>query len=133
LLSQIRPEVCLLNQEAGEDAELLAEIQPHDVLLAMDFRRRTRRLSQVAGIAVDAGAALVLLTDARVSTLAGRAQAVLTCPAQDGLIFDSYVGAISLINYLATTALAQAPQKARARMARIERAHAKLADLESQV
>jgi DNA-binding MurR/RpiR family transcriptional regulator len=132
LLSQIRTEVYLLNQEAGEDAELLAEIQPHDVLLAMDFRRRTRRLSQLAGIAVDAGAALVLLTDARVSALAGRAQAVLTCPAQDGLIFDSYVSAISLINYLATAALAQAPQKSRARMARIERAHAKLADLESQ-
>ena len=45
LLSQVRCEVHLLNEGAGEDAELLAEIQPDDVLLAMDFRRRTRRLS----------------------------------------------------------------------------------------
>ena len=66
LLSQLRTEVHLLNEGSGEDAELLAEIQSGDVLLAMDFRRRTRRLSQVVGIACEAGAALVLVSDARV-------------------------------------------------------------------
>lgn len=131
LLSQVRAEVHLLNEGAGEDAELLAEIKPHDVLLAMDFRRRTRRLSQVVGIACDAGAALVLLSDARVSALAARAQALFICPPQDEPIFDSYVSAISLINYLATATLAHLPKKARARMAAIEQAHAQLADLES--
>lgn len=133
LLSQVRSEVYLLNEGTGEDAELLAEIQPHDVLLAMDFRRRTHRLSQVVQVACDAGASLVLVTDARLSALAARAQAVFICPPKDEPIFDSYVGAISLINFLATTALAQSPKKARARMARIEQAHAQLADLESQL
>lgn len=131
LLSQVRAEVYLLNEGSGEDAERLADIQPHDVLLAMDFRRRTRRLSQVVGIACDAGASLVLMTDARVSALAARAQALFICPPQDGPIFDSYVSAISLINYLATAALAQVPKKARAHMAAIEQVHAQLADLES--
>lgn len=130
LLSQMRAEVHLLNEGAGEEAELLAEIQPHDVLLAMDFRRRTRRLSQVVGIACDAGAALVLVSDARVSALAARAQALFICPPQDEPIFDSYVSAISLINYLATATLAQLPKKARTRMAAIEQVHAQLADLE---
>ncbi|WP_341917174.1 MurR/RpiR family transcriptional regulator [Polaromonas sp. YR568] len=130
LLSQMRAEVHLLNEGAGEEAELLAEIQPHDVLLAMDFRRRTRRLSQVVGIACDAGAALVLVSDARVSALAARAQALFICPPQDEPIFDSYVSAISLINYLATATLAQLPKKARIRMAAIEQVHAQLADLE---
>ena len=131
LLSQMRAEVHLLNEGAGEEAELLAEIQPHDVLLAMDFRRRTHRLSQVVGIACDAGAALVLVSDARVSALAARAQALFICPPLDEPIFDSYVSAISLINYLATATLAQLPKKARARMAAIEQVHAQLADLES--
>ena len=131
LLSQVRAEVYLLNEGSGEDAERLADIQPHDVLLAMDFRRRTRRLSQVVGIACDAGASLVLVTDARVSALAARAQALFICPPQDGPIFDSYVSAISLINYLATATLAQVPKKALARMAAIEHVHAQLADLES--
>ncbi|TXT40943.1 MAG: RpiR family transcriptional regulator [Comamonadaceae bacterium] len=130
LLSQLRTEVHLLNQGAGEDAELLAEIQSGDVLLAMDFRRRTRRLSQVVEIACDAGAALVLVSDARVSTLATRAQALFICLPQDASIFDSYVGAISLINYLATATLAHLPKKARARMASIEHVHAQLDDLE---
>lgn len=131
LLSQVRTEVHLLNEDAGEDAERLAEIQPADVLLAMDFRRRTRRLTQVVGIGCDAGAALVLLSDARVSGLAARAQALFICPPQHESIFDSYVGAISLINYLATATLAQLPKKARVRMAAIEQVHAQLADLES--
>ena len=131
LLSQVRAEVYLLNEGSGEDAERLADIQPHDVLLAMDFRRRTRRLSQVVGIACDAGASLVLVTDARVSALAARAQALFICPPQDGPIFDSYVSAISLINYLATATLAQVPKKALARMSAIEHFHAQLADLES--
>jgi DNA-binding MurR/RpiR family transcriptional regulator len=131
LLSQLRADVHLLNEGSGEDAELLAEIQSGDVLLAMDFRRRTRRLSQVAGIACDAGAALVLISDARMSALAARAQALFICPPQSEAIFDSYVGAISLINYLATATLAELPKKARARMAAIELVHAQLDDLES--
>jgi DNA-binding MurR/RpiR family transcriptional regulator len=131
LLSQLRADVHLLNEGSGEDAELLAEIQRGDVLLAMDFRRRTRRLSQVVAIACDAGASLVLVSDARVSALAARAQALFICPPQGEAIFDSYVGAISLINYLATAALAQVPKKARARMAVIEQVHAQLDDLES--
>lgn len=130
LLSQVRAEVCLLNEGAGEDAELLAEIQPRDVLLAMDFRRRTRRLSTVVGIACEAGASLVLVSDARVSALAARAKALFLCPPQGEPIFDSYVSAISLINHLATATLAQVPKKARARMAAIEQAHAQLDDLE---
>lgn len=130
LLSQLRAEVHLLNQGAGEDAERLADIQPGDVLLAMDFRRRTRRLSQVAEIACDAGAALVLVSDARVSALAARAQALFICPPQGEAIFDSYVGAISLVNYLATATLAHLPKKARARMTAIEQVHAQLDDLE---
>jgi DNA-binding MurR/RpiR family transcriptional regulator len=131
LLSQLRADVHLLNEGSGEDAEQLAEIQLGDVLLAMDFRRRTRRLSQVVTIACDAGAELVLVSDARVSALAVRARAIFICPPQGEAIFDSYVGAISLINYLATATLAQVPKTARTRMAIVEQVHAQLDDLES--
>ena len=133
LLLQLRTEVHLLNDGAGEDAELLAEIQPGDVLLAMDFRRRTHRLNQVVRVACEAGVTLVLLSDARVSALATRAQVLFICPPQDDAIFDSYVGGISLINYLACATLAQMPKKARARMAAIEQVHAQLDDLEPTV
>ncbi|WP_180124838.1 MurR/RpiR family transcriptional regulator [Rhodoferax sp. BLA1] len=130
LLSQLRGNVFLLNDGAGADAERLADIRRGDVLLAMDFRRRTRRLSQVVNLACDAGAVLVLVSDAHVSALSSRAQALFVCPADDDAVFDSYVGAISLINYLASTTLTKLTPKARARMAAIEQAHAQLADLE---
>jgi DNA-binding MurR/RpiR family transcriptional regulator len=130
LLTQVRTDVHLLSDGAIEAAELLAEVRAGDVLLAMDFRRRTRRLAHVVAIACETGAALVLLSDARVSKLAARAQALLVCPVQDGAIFDSYVTAISLINYLASATLAQLPRRARTHMAAIEQVHARLADLE---
>jgi len=130
LLSQLRGDVQLINDGAEADAERLADIRSGDVLLAMDFRRRTRRLSQVVNIACDAGAVLVLVSDAHASALASRAQAMFVCPAGGEAVFDSYVGAISLINYLASVALTKLTPKARARMAAIEQAHAQLADLE---
>jgi len=131
LLSQLRGNVFLLNDGAGADAERLVDIRTEDVLLAMDFRRRTRRLSQVVNMACDAGAVLVLISDAHVSTLSSRAQALFVCPADGDAVFDSYVGAISLVNYLVSTTLSKLTPKARARMAAIEQAHAQLADLES--
>ncbi len=130
LLSHLRGEVHLLNEAAAEDAERLADIGRGDVLLAMDFRRRTRRLGKVLEVAHSANAALVLITDARACALASRAQALFVCPPPDDAIFDSYIGAISLINFLATAMLGHLPKKARARMASIERIHAQLKDLE---
>lgn len=130
LLSQVRPGVELLNEGAGEDAERLADIQTGDVLLAMDFRRRTRRLPQVAAFAVDAGARLLLITDARVSALTGLAAVAFTCPPQEETVFDSYAPVVSLIHFLASAALDRATRKAQDRLARIEKAHQCLSDLE---
>ena len=135
LLSQSRPEVYLLSEHAGKDAELIAEIEAKDVLLAMDFRRRARRLAGVVTLAREAGAGLVLLSDAPMSTLAASADAVLRCSQHSGQpggqVFDSYVAAVSLINFLATAMVGRTRKRARVRMARVERAHDVLGDLES--
>lgn len=135
LLSQSRPEVYLLNEHAGKDAELIAEIEAKDVLLAMDFRRRARRLAGVVTLAQEAGAGLVLLSDAPMSELAARADAVLRCSQHSGhpggQVFDSYVAAVSLINFLATAMAGRTSKRARVRMARVERVHDVLGDLES--
>ncbi|WP_020203465.1 MurR/RpiR family transcriptional regulator [Cupriavidus sp. WS] len=131
LLSQVRPEVYLLNEQAGKDAELIAEIDGKDVLLAVDFRRRTRRLKGVVTLAREAGAKLILLSDAPVSALAPDADALLRCSHHGGQVFDSYVAAVSLVNYLAGAMAGRARKSSRARMARVERAHEVLADLEA--
>jgi DNA-binding MurR/RpiR family transcriptional regulator len=99
-------------------------------LLAVDFRRRTSRLPRVVTAARSSGAR-VLLTDTPLSALASQAAAILHCPSQTEQVFDSYVSAVSLLNFLATTMAARAPKQARDRLSRIEQLHAALGDLET--
>ncbi|MGY2492687.1 MurR/RpiR family transcriptional regulator [Cupriavidus sp. CP313] len=132
LLSQVRPEVYLLNEQAGKDAELIAEIDSKDVLVAVDFRRRARRLAPIVTLAAEAGAKIILLSDAPVSALTTHATAVLRCSHHGDQVFDSYVAATSLVNYLATAMARRAHKRTRARMARVERAHDLLDDLDLQ-
>ncbi|MEO6319274.1 MAG: MurR/RpiR family transcriptional regulator [Polaromonas sp.] len=131
LLSQLRPDVNLLNELSGREAEFLADLNDKDVLLAVDFRRRTSRLPGIVAAARSAGTRVLLLTDTPISALASQAAVILHCPNQTEQVFDSYVSAVSLVNYLATAMAARLPKQARARMSRIEGLHAALADLET--
>lgn len=134
LLAQVRTEVFSLNDGAGREADLLACVSDKDVVLAVDFRRRSTRLPQVLAAARHAGAQTMVLTDAPVSALAMQAQVVLRCGAssQQGL-FDSYVCGVSLVNFLAATLAQQLRGVTQDRLARIERLHVSLNDLEPQL
>lgn len=131
LLSQVRHGVHLLNELSGREAEFLADLNDKDLLLAVDFRRRTSRLPRIVAAAKSSGARVLLLTDTPLSALASQAAAILHCPSQTEQMFDSYVSAISLINYLATSMAARTPGQTHARMSRIEQLHAVLGDLET--
>ena len=130
LFSHAKADVTLINEAAGKSAEVLADMGEGDVLFAIDFRRRTRALPQVVEVARDAGASVVLLTYAPLSDLASRTDVVLTCPTQGSAIFDSYVAAMSIVNYLGTELVTDARASSRKRMQRIERIHELLDDLD---
>lgn len=134
LLSQVRPDVLTLNDVAGREADLLACASDKDVVLAVDFRRRSVRLPRTLAAARSTGAQVLVFTDAPVSALAMQANVVLRCGAshQQGL-FDSYACAVSVVNFLAG-ALAQLQRNStHTRLERIERLHVALDDLEPQV
>lgn len=133
LLSQVRPDVLLLNDPAGRETESLADLSARDVLLVVDFRRRTRRVEAVVAAAHTAHSQVLLLTDTQLSALATRAAVVLPCPGHQQQVFDSYVAAVSLVNYLATALAAQSRKQTRARMARIEDLHVLLNDLATDI
>lgn len=130
LFSHAKADVVLINEAAGKGAEVLADLDERDVLFAVDFRRRTRVLSRVVEVARDAGASVVLLTYAPLSDLASRTGVVLTCPTQGPAIFDSYVAAMSIVNYLGTQLVTDASATSRKRMQRMERIHELLDDLD---
>lgn len=131
LLHQVRPQVALLNDAAGRESELLADLAAADVVLAIDLRRRTTRLPVLLQALRGSGARLLLLSDAPVSALEPLADVVLRCPTHDGELFDAYVAPISLVNFLASAVAARSSTAVRARLARIEALHQALADLES--
>ena len=130
LFSHAKADVMLINEAAGKSAEVLADLGQGDVLFAIDFRRRARVLPRVVEVARDAGASVVLLTYAPLSDLASRTSVVLTCPTQGSAIFDSYVAAMSIVNYLGTELVTDARATSRKRMQRIERIHELLDDLD---
>lgn len=141
LFDQVRPGVELLATGGGREAEALAGLDAKDLLFVVDFRRRSAQLARVLAAARAAGIPLVVLSDAAPGEwLAAVAQAevVLRC-ARDSTpvagaapppLFDAYVCAISLVNFLATALAARQPN-ARARLVRIEQLHAALGDLQA--
>lgn len=134
LLAQVRSDVCMLNDPAGREADLLACASHKDVVLAVDFRRRSAHLPQVLVAARSAGAQVLVLTDAPVSALAMQADVVLRCGASSPQgLFDSYVCAVSVVNFLATTLAQQLRATTHHRLERIERLHVALNDLEPQL
>ena len=134
LLAQVRSDVLTLNDVAGREADLLACANERDVVLAVDFRRRSRRLPGTLAAARQAGAQVLVLTDAPVSALAMQSSVVLRCGAapQQGL-FDSYVCAVSIVNFMAASVAQLQRSHTHTRLERIERLHVVLDDLEPQV
>ncbi|MEI7432366.1 MAG: MurR/RpiR family transcriptional regulator [Betaproteobacteria bacterium] len=130
LFSHARPDVTLINEAAAKSADLLADMKKGDVLFAIDFRRRTHQLAKLLDVAREAEVAVVLLTYTPLSSLAVQASVVLSCPIQGSVIFDSYAAAMSLVNYLGTELVTSTPAVSRKRMARIERLHELLGDLD---
>lgn len=130
LFSHAKADVSLINEAASKSADVLVDMEKHDVLFAVDFRRRTRLLPKVVRVAREAGASVVLLTYAPLSDVASQSNVVLHCPTQGSAIFDSYVAAMSIVNYLGMELVTDAHASSRRRMQRIERIHQMLDDLD---
>ncbi len=131
LFSHAKQNVLLLNDSAAKIADLMADVGENDALFVIDFRRRTKLLTQIVGIAREAGAKIVLLTYSPVSPIARPGDVILGCATTGSALFDSYVAPTSIVNFLGASLVAEVRPKARARMERIERIHEALADLET--
>lgn len=129
LFFHAKPNVFLLNNAATKFADILTDVGERDAFFVVDFRRRLRLLKDIVHVAKNAGAKVVLLTDAPVSSLAPSADVILPCTTTGSAIFDSYVAPMSIVNYLGATLVAAVRPHARKRMERIEHIHEILSDL----
>jgi DNA-binding MurR/RpiR family transcriptional regulator len=130
LLAQLRDEVASLPGSSMTPAEDLASLRTGDVLLVVDFRRRAALLPKVVSTARAAGASLIFITNPGMSALTRPGDITLHCLTDGASIFDSYVAAVSIVNYLSTAVARELGNSSRKRLEAIELLHDSLGDIQ---
>jgi DNA-binding MurR/RpiR family transcriptional regulator len=129
LLGQVRDSVAAIPHAAMTLAEDLVSLRRGDVLLVVDFRRRSALLPPVVAVARNAGARLVFLAGPAQPPLARAGDATLHCLTEGSSIFDSYVAAVSMVNYLGAAVARELGTSSRRRLEAIETLHESLGDV----
>ncbi len=129
-LAQARTSVLLAPQPGQTIAEEFADRDARDVAVVFGFRRRPAGFARlVQGIAAR-GVPVLLIGDASARRYAEFAQLWLECPIDSVTPLDSYASAMSLVNVLASGALAARPRDARTRIAAINTLYDAFGELE---
>jgi DNA-binding MurR/RpiR family transcriptional regulator len=98
--SAIRRGLVLVESARGMMADVVIDLGPRDVLLAVSFPRYARETLKVARYAKERGCRVIAITDSILSPLARVSDFVLQAKI-DGLGFiNSYTGAVTIINCL---------------------------------
>lgn len=129
LLAQVREDVASVPGAAMTLAEDLVSLRRGDVLLAVDFRRRSTMLQTIVEAARQAGAHLVFLASPGMPPLSRSGDVVVHCLTEGASLFDSYVAAVSIVNYLCVGVARERGRKSRHRLEAIEHLHQALGDL----
>lgn len=119
-LIQVRPDVTLLPVPGQVLTEDLAGMGHDDLLFAIGLRRRTPPLRRIMEIAHNRSVPVAYVTDRRAVTTPKFATWTFACQVRGISLFDSYVGVISVLNYLCTEVAAEAGRLGRRRLKQIE-------------
>ncbi len=129
LLAQVRDDVVSLPNAAMTLAEDLVSLRRGDVLLVVDFRRRSALLQKIVDAGRQAGAQLVFLASPGMPPLSRAGDIAIPCLTDGASIFDSYVAAVSIVNYLCAAVAKDVGRKGRQRLEAIEVLHESLGDI----
>lgn len=102
-IRQFRPKVYSLPADPEAWPAYILRMRRGDILFVVDFRRYQQNLERLAGAAVsESGARVVLITDKWISPVAVHATEVLAVPIENGTLWDSYAGALSVMEAMMT-------------------------------
>jgi DNA-binding MurR/RpiR family transcriptional regulator len=130
LLAQLREGVASLPVSTTTLAEDLSTLTSNDVVVVIDFRRRTVLLPAIVQEARHAGASLIFLTHPGMPAISRPGDIVLHCQTEGASIFDSYVATVSIVNFIGTAVAKMLGQKSRLRLEAIEALHDALGDIQ---
>ena len=119
-LTLIRPGVILAPSAGQMLMEDIGDLGPDDLLIAVGLRRRSAQSARAMELFRDRGVPIAYITDRRAVRTREYAKWVFACQVRGTSLFDSYVGVISLLNYLATHTYHASGQTGRARLSGIE-------------
>lgn len=118
-LRQMRGNVYHLPADPEIWPEYFLRMKPRDVVFVVDFRRYQPSLELLAERAASRqGAQVVLLTDKWLSPVARVASEVIATPIESGTVWDSYAGAMVLLEAVVTRIAEGSWDKARKRIER---------------
>lgn len=128
-LGLLRPGVELAPLPTETLAEALVGLGPEDLVLAFGFRRRVPAFAAALRAARAAQARILFVTDPTGAADLRMADWTLTCHSRGAAMFDSYVGAVSVINLLAAQVAQALGDSGRERLQGVEQWHGRLDDL----
>jgi DNA-binding MurR/RpiR family transcriptional regulator len=120
LMKVIRPEVLLMSDMSNAWPPTLLDMKAGDVLLVFDIRRYENAVLQVAEMAREQGAEIVLITDPWVSPAATHARHVLPCHIEAPSAWDSNVTLMVLVETLLAAVQGVTWEVTEPRMKRLE-------------
>lgn len=101
-LRQMRGNIFHLPADPEVWPEYLLRMKPRDVLFVVDFRRYQPSLTKLSERAAAQNAQIVVLTDKWLSPVAKHASEVIATPIESGTVWDSYAGALVLMEAMVT-------------------------------
>jgi len=117
-----RSNVTLLGFEGTSLVADLADLQPEDAVLAINFVPYSRDIHLVADAVVRSRASLVSIADSRATPLSAHASSILLFAPQSPSFFPSITGAVALVESLAAAMLARGGKSAASRVRSVEKA-----------
>lgn len=125
LMTIVRSEVTLLSDSSATWPPALLDMQPNDVLVVFDIRRYENAVLQVAEMAKEQGAEIVLITDRWVSPAASHARHTLACHIEAPSAWDSNVTLMVLVETLLASVQDMTWVETEVRMKRLEELYAR--------
>jgi DNA-binding MurR/RpiR family transcriptional regulator len=120
LMKVVRPDVTLLSDMSNAWPPALLDMKAGDVVLIFDIRRYENSVLQVAELAVEQGAEVVLITDRWISPAATHARHTLAAHVEAPSAWDSTVSVLVLVETLLAAVQGLRWQDTEARLTRME-------------
>ena len=125
LMKMVRPEVTLLSDSSSTWPPALLDMGPGDVLLVFDIRRYENAVLQVAEMAKEQGAEIILITDRWVSPAATHARHTLCCHIEAPSAWDSNVSLMVMVETLLAAVQSLSWTDTEVRLKRMEELYAR--------